>query len=425
MRRIRLLAAAVLVMASTGACAGASDEVRVLVAGDPEELAAYRSLVEAFHASQDGVRVRLEEAPDRDVLLTRLATSIAGGSPPDVFLLNYRYAGRFVATDAVRPLDDMLASSGELSTEGFYPTPMASFAWEGRQMCLPQNAASVVVYWNQDLFDAAGIAPPAGAWTWDEMVEAAIALTRDTDGDGAADVHGLGVDPEILRLAPVIWSAGGELVDDPVAPTHLALRSTSALGAIRRFLELRVEHGVTPTEEEAESEDLVSRFAGGRLAMLMESRRVVPTLRAAASFRWDVARFPIVEEPATALHADGYCITSASEHADDAWSFLEFALGPEGQRLMAETGRTVPSLIEVAESEAFLDPTAVPVSGSVYLDQLAFARPVPATPAWPRVEDAANAILEEAYYEPASRAEAGEVALSLLRVTTPLFAEDA
>jgi multiple sugar transport system substrate-binding protein len=418
------LAICLLVLATVPSCGGA-DELRVLVAGDPEELAAYRSLVDAFHATQGDVRVRLEEAPDRDVLLTRLATAIAGGVPPDVFLLNYRYVGRFVSSGAVRPLDDLLASSSALSAEAFYPSPMASFAWDGRQMCLPQNAASLVVYWNQDLFAGAGVRPPTQGWSWDSMVEAAIALTRDVDGDGAPDVHGLGVDPEILRLAPVIWSAGGELVDDPEAPTRFALRSSAALGALRRFLELRVEHGVTPTEEEAESEDLVSRFVGGRLAMLMESRRVVPTLRDAASFGWDVAPFPIVEEPATVLHSDGYCITAASERVDDAWRFLEFALGPDGQRVMASTGRTVPSLIDVAESEAFLDPSAVPASGSVYLRQLAYARPVPATPAWPRVEDAANAILEEAFYEPAARAETGEVALSLLRATTPLFAEDA
>ena len=431
--RVAVIGAAVLrvavavTVAASGlvGCAGSGDEVRVLVTGDPGELEAYRSLVEAFHASQDDVRVRLEEVADRDVMIARLATAIAGGAPPDVFLLNYRYAGRFVATGAVRPLDDLLASSSTLSVEAFSETPMEAFRFDGQQMCLPQNAASLVVYWNEELFAEAGVDPPSTGWTWDEMVAAASSLTRDADGDGAVDVHGLGVDPEILRLAPLVWSAGGDLVDDPEAPTRFTLRTSAALGAIRRLLELRVEAGVTPTEEEAESEDLVSRFASGRLAMLMESRRVVPTLRAGATFRWDVAPFPTVAEPATVLHSDGYCITAASERPDDAWRFLEFALGPEGQRLMAETGRIVPSLLEVARSDAFLDPTATPPSGQVYLDQLAYARAVPKTPSWPRVEDAANAILEEAYYEPATRAEAAEVALAIMRTTTPLFAEGA
>jgi len=404
------------------ACGGSGTEVRVLVAGDPEELAAYRELVAAFHASQDGVRVRLEEVTDRDELLARLATSIASGRPPDVFLLNYRYVGRFVTSDTIVPLDGYLAASAVLDPEAFFDTPLEAFRFEGRQMCLPQNAASLVVYFNADLFEEAGVATPRGAWTWDEMVEAATALTRDTDGDGAVDVYGLGVEPELLRVAPVIWSNGGELVDDAERPTRLAVRSTAALGALRRFLELRKVHEVTPPELDAESEPAEARFTSGRLAMLMDSRRVVPTLRAAATFDWDVAPLPTLREPATVLHADGYCLTSGSERADDAWRFLEFALGPQGQRVTALAGRTVPSLEQVARSDAFLDPAEPPRSSQVFLDQLDVARQVPATAAWPRVEDAANAVLEEAYYEP-GRVEAAEVALALLQATRGAFAE--
>ena len=76
-------------------------------------------------------------------------------------------------------------------------------------------------------------------------------------------------------------------------------------------------------------------------------------------------------------------------------------------------------------SDAFMDPTAMPPSSEVYLDQLEVARPVPASAGWPRVEDAANAVLEEAYYEPADRAEAGDVALAMLRATSGMFTERA
>ncbi len=400
------------------------DEVSVLVAGDPEELAAYREVVEAFHASRSDVRVRLEEFAERDELLARVGTSIATGAPVDAFLLNYRYTGQLVATGAVEPLDDYLEGSNVFASEDFFEEPLEAFRFDGRQMCLPQNAASLVVYWNEDLFAEAGLDPPAADWTWDDMVEAASALTSDDDGDGTVDVYGLGVSPEILRLAPTIWSNGGDLVDDPERPTHLAVRSAEALGAIRSFLELRAVHGVTPPEEEAEAEPFESRFAAGRLGMLMESRKVVPGIRAAATFAWDVAPFPTLDEPATVLHSDGYCITSASAAKDDAWRFIEFALGPEGQRITAEAGRTVPSLIEVARSATFLDPAEPPASSEVYLDHLEVARPVPTSPAWPRVEDAADSVLEEAYYETGGRVDAAEVALSLMRATTPLFADD-
>ena len=64
-------------------------------------------------------------------------------------------------------------------------------------------------------------------WTWDDFLHAARALTRDTDGDGRIDQYGLGTEVSIFRLAPFVWQNGGELVDDPRAPTRLTLDSAA------------------------------------------------------------------------------------------------------------------------------------------------------------------------------------------------------
>src|SRR5688572_14016888 len=67
---------------------GVSGEISFLVFGEPEELEAYRSVVEEFRTREANVTVNLIEASDRADLLARLSTSFAGGSPPDLFLLN-------------------------------------------------------------------------------------------------------------------------------------------------------------------------------------------------------------------------------------------------------------------------------------------------------------------------------------------------
>ena len=77
-------------------------------------------------------------------------------------------------------------------------------------ICLPQNVSSLVVYYNRDLFEAAGVPLPTAGWTWDDMTAAAAAL-RD------GDQYGLGVEASIIRLAPFVWSNGGDIVDDPAA----------------------------------------------------------------------------------------------------------------------------------------------------------------------------------------------------------------
>ena len=394
-----------------------------MVSGDPEELAAYRAVVDGYEAAGGGP-VKLLEIEDRDTLINRLSTSIAGGTPPDLFLMNYRYYGQFREAGALASMQERLDASEELDTGEFFPTAMEAFQDDGTQTCLPQNASSLVLYYNADLFDAAGVDPPPDDWTWDEMVAAARDLTVDVDGDGAIDVYGLGVEPEIIRVAPFVWSNGGDVVDDEAAPTRLAMGTVKAAVPLQAFLDLRQTHGVVPTDEEAESEDLETRFLRGGLAMMMESRKVVPTFRTIEDFDWDVAALPrFGDEPVSILHSDAYCMTASAAHPDDAWRFLEYALGPQGQAIAASTGRTVPSLMEVASSESFLTPGAEPSNSQVFLDQLSSVRSVPHMARWPEVEDAINALLEEAFYEPTKAPETPELIAAMEQATGPLFRE--
>ena len=153
--------------------------------------------------------------------------------------------------------------------------------------------------------------------------------------------------------------------------------------------------------------------------MVLSSRRSTPTFRTIQKFDWDVAALPQHEEQAGILHSDAYCLTKASDNKDAAWSFMEYALGPEGAPVVAESGRTVPSLKSVAESDAFLDPTAKPANSKVFLDTIPVIRQVPSISTWPEIEDAAEPILEEAYYSGES---AAAVAQELRKATDDLFA---
>ena len=278
-------------------------------------------------------------------------------------------------------------------------------------MCLPQNISSLVVYYNRDLFKAANLEEPPDEWSWGEMIEAAKTLTK-------GEVHGLGVEPSLIRLAPFVWSNGGEVVDDLENPEGLALQETNALEAATEFFKLSREYGVIPTEAERKSEDEEARFQNGRIGMLLSSRRSTPTFRTITDFDWDIAPLPRLKEPAGILHSDAYCMTKGSNDKDAAWRFLEFALGPEGQRITAASGRTVPSLKAVAESEAFLDPNAKPSRSRVFLDTIPHIRRVPTISTWPEIEDASEGIIEFGLYDDVPP---NEVLGRLDAATRPIF----
>jgi multiple sugar transport system substrate-binding protein len=435
--RIAAAALAIAVLPVAGACGGDSDggesgSISFLVFGDPPEINAYRTLISSFSEAEPDIDVQLIEASDREDLIARLSTSLAGGSPPDLFLMNYRFYGQFAARGVLEPLAPYAEDSEEFELDEFYPQAVEAFRWNDEVTCLPQNISSLVVYYNKDLFKRFNVPPPKNAMPWTEFVFKASQMTRDKNGQtvvGAdpdlprpntapAEIYGLGVEATVIRLAPFIWSNGGDVVDDEETPTRFTFDTLEAKDAIDSFFQLRTFHGVVPTDQEVESEDDESRFTNGRLAMLLSSRRSVPTFREAAKFDWDIVSLPVFREPAGILHSDAYCMTKASDSKDAAWRFVEYALGPEGAPVVARTGRTVPSLRSVAESDAFLDPTAKPANSRVFLDGIEDIRRVPTISTWPEIEDASGGILENGMYlgQPLE-----QVLADLDKATKPLF----
>jgi multiple sugar transport system substrate-binding protein len=195
-----------------------------------------------------------------------------------------------------------------------------------------------------------------------------------------------------------VWSNGGDIVDNPRQPTRFTLDTPKAREALQHLIDLRTIYGVVPTDEEVEAENDESRFANGRLAMLMSSRRSTTTFRTITVFDWDVAPLPTYGRQAGILHSDAYCITRGSANKDAAWRFVEFAISAEGQRIIAATGRTVPSHIEVSTSDTFLGSSQPPRNAQVFLDAIRFVRPLPLISTWPEIEDVTGGILENAFY---------------------------
>ncbi len=400
MKRLRsILVIIVLISTLLSACQSTtSEKISFMVFGDPAELAAYQKLVDAFQEGHPEIQVELIHIPGQSDYRKRLAADLAAGAPADVVLINYRRYAAFADAGALEPLGPYLAKSTLIEESDFYPEAVAPFKWKGELMCIPQNISSLVVYYNKDLFDAAGADYPKEGWTWDNFLAAAQALTKDLDGDGVTDQFGAGLEPSLIRLAPFIWQAGGEIVDDESDPSTLMLDTDEAFDAAEFFFGLQTIHHVVPNAEQETAEDSESRFINGRLAMFFNSRRGVPTYRESAAFDWDVAALPQKQTQAGILHTDAYCLPSASKNKDAAWTFIEFANSIAGQTIVAASGRTVPSLIAVANSSAFLDPNARPANSRVFLDTIPFIRALPVHPQWAEIEETASAELARGFY---------------------------
>lgn len=375
-----------------------SGKISFMIWGDPEERKAYEQLIAAFKAQQPGVQVELVYTPNAANYYLRMAIDFAGGTASDVYLVNYRRYAQFAVSGQFEPLDAYVAGSRKVRLNEFFPQTLGPYYWQGKLLGLPQNISSLVVYYNKDLFKAAGQPFPDPNWTWNDFVKTAKALTKDTNGDGMTDQFGLGSEAILFRIAPFIWMNGGELVDDPASPHRLALDAPASRAALQWFMDLQSKHKVVPDMLQERAEVSASRFLNGTMAMFFDSRRGVPTYRNISTFDWDVAPLPRGKQPAGILHSDGFFMASASKNKPAAWAFIEFASSVEGQTILATTGRTVPSLISVANSPAFLDPGKKPLNSRVFLDVIPAIRAVPVLPGWTDIESQVGQEIERAYH---------------------------
>lgn len=408
-----------------GARAQRSTQIRFAFWGDPAEQTAYQAVADAFMDLHPDIDVAVDYTPGQGDYYRKIASDFAAGAPPDVYLTNYRQFGQYASAGALAPIQIYLDKSATIAESDFYDIALDAFRFgESNDLyCLPQNISSLVVYYNEALFENAGVPLPTSGWSWDTFIAAAQALTRDLDGNGTIDQYGVVVSPSMYRMVSFIWSAGGDIVDDLEHPTQLTIDTPLALAGLEKFVSLGVDgFAVVPPEEEVAAESDQDRFMRGGAAMYIQSRRPVPTLRQIEGFTWNVVSLPIIDQAATVLHSDAWCMAAASEHPEATWSFIEFAGSAPAQLLMAETGRTVPSMIEVSRSPVFLEGISLgecgdrcgdaattapsssattarpPANAQVYLDNIEIMRRLPSISTWIEIEDIFDAEFGRSLY---------------------------
>lgn len=383
-------------VATTAAPATLSGNLSFLVFGEPAEAKAFVDVAKGFQDANPGVKINTEAVPSQPNHLLKLATAFAAGDPPDVWVIDYRRFGLLQNAGVVEPAGPYLEKSTILKASDLFDKPLEPFTYNGQIQCIPMNMSSLEVYYNKDLFDKAKVPYPRDGWTWDDFLQAAIAITNLSTPD--EKIYGVGIDPQLIRLAPFVWQNGGDIVDNAQRPTRLTLDTPEAKEAFQWFVDLQVKHHVVANQVENVSEKDQTRFMFNTLGMWLLSRRVVPALRTTSGFTWDVGPLPQGKQKAGILHTDAYCISKASKNKDLAWKFVEYANGPVGQVIAAKTGRTVPSLRSVANSPVYLESDKPPANSKVFLDAEPYLRTTPQIATWPDIELRTNAIIEQAFY---------------------------
>lgn len=351
---------------------GEAVELTFSVWGDPEELQILQEIADAFHEENPNINVTVTVS-DWDTYWDKLQTQLAGGTPPDVFAMDAPLYPDYQSRGVLMNLQPLIERDS-FDLGGYYEQSLVCYQTDEGYFGLPRDIQPSVMYFNKDMFDEAGVPYPDETWTWDDVITYGQQLTQDTDGDGTVDQYALWADLWDMELlwGSMIWQFGGEILNEDYTQTLLA--EGGAMDAWRLIEQMIFEYGIMPTPSVAEQ--FGDPFESGNAAMTPAGHWVVP-LYSNVDFNWDVAPLPQGNERVSMVNSVGFVIAKDTEHPEEAWSFLKFLVGEPGQSRITSLGLGVPTLMDIANSDAYLQQETAPINHALFIEAMDYAQVKP------------------------------------------------
>lgn len=394
---VRIGGGAALGLALTGTLGTARAQRATVSYGTPGgvvEDEAWKPVFDAFNEGQSDIQARYmplggNYGPE---YLQNLQTRIAAGNAPDVFYIPEEQLAAFAARNVIVPIDPLVQGS-DVRLDEFFPAHIERLRYRDQLWGLPRDGAPSALFYNADLFDAAGVGYPDETWDWNAFLGAARTLTKRDEG-GRPTQLGTGRGEWVNW----VWQAGGEVLDG--AGTACLLGEPAAIEGLRFVRDLVLEHRVAPSAEDLADQEEADMFTAGRLAMLFSSRGGLGTICNGAEFRFNAAVIPTGQRRAVRTNVGPTVIWSGSRNPEAAFELVKFIASTEGQRLKISSGFAFPSRVSSTYEEWFTGFQCAESVGDgisvAFRRQIeeGWARTWPTHPRWPEIATAITAEMD-------------------------------
>lgn len=330
-----------LMIATITSCTSAQEQEKITIRlsgwqSNTSEQQLLREVLKNFETEHPGVEVKYEVINDQymDVIKTRLI----GDSAPDVFYLDAFEAPLLMKNNVLEPLDRYITPEFDLGD--FLPTMLNAFRDSGKTYGLPKDFSTLVLFYNKEYFDFAGINQPPK--TWQELQKYSQKLTIDTNKDNRIDRYGLGISPELARQYFMIKAYGGKIID---RQGYAAFASPQSLKGLELIVNQyrRDRTAVQPSDVGASSGS--DMFGRGKVAMVIEGNWAIPYLKDTfPQIEFGTTEIPKVNgKKGTMAYTVAYVMNKKSQHKDTAWQLISYLTGKEGMKAWAKEGSVLPS----------------------------------------------------------------------------------
>lgn len=351
----------------------------------PDNLEVLGEMIAAFEAENPDVTVEVETAPF-DEYFSVLQTQVAGGDAPDAFELNFENFVAFAQNGTLADLGPFMADDAELDTSAYYQPALNAFAIDGTQYGLPESYSTVVLFYNKELFDRAGIDYPTDDWTWDDERAAAEAIAAVVESDEFPVYFPI----QFWEFYKTAAQNGCTLFTNG----QVTLNEPACVEALEYMLAY-VEDGLQPTESELGGIPNEDVFLSGQIGLLSSGIWMFGTF-ADASFEWDIVVEPGNTQGGSHFFANGVAVSASSDKQDAAYRWIRFfTSSPEAAKLRVDAAWELPTLTDTSLYDSYLSQSP-PENRQAVLDSLENVVVPPAIERQAEMQDIINGLLERA-----------------------------
>ncbi len=275
---------------------------------------ALAAMIKEFERQNPNIKVELQTIGYNDYF-TQLQSKVVGGNAADVFELNFENFVSYASQDTLALLDGKLGD-----TSGFNDTALNAFVYDGKQYGVPNSFSNVVLFYNQDLFDQAGIDYPTDSWTWDDMEKAGKKIRALGD-----DVFGLFRPLSFHEFYKASAQSGSSLMTKDYS--KFTVNTPTNVKVAQRMVDWQTKSNIMPTEAQLGGMGDWDLFKSGRLGMVVTGIWAFNDFTNNCSFPWDIIVEPGNTQKASHFFSNAYVVSETSKNKDAAIKLATFLAG--------------------------------------------------------------------------------------------------
>ncbi|MFC7322440.1 ABC transporter substrate-binding protein [Halobacillus campisalis] len=344
-----------------------------------DETNAYIERIDAFNEEHEDIFVEAEVIIDdgASAYSDSINAALVAGNLPDVMAIDGPYVSSFADAGVIRPIDEYI---DEETKNQYVDSIIQQGTYQDKLYSLGAMEASVMLYYNKDIFEEEGIEAAESldeAWTWDELMENAKTLTTE-DRYGLNLFMNEGVGEWLTFMgAPFTWSNGGSLVSENGMEVDGHLNSPETIESLN-YVKSLFEEGVvseSPSQTQFEEGDAAMALGGPWISVSAEE----------AELNWGMMPYPYKDEKVSPSGSMAYAITENTEHPEEATELMKWMTNEESAITVSEATGMPPAQKSAFDSMEKYDELPYSIMKEQVLET-AHARP--STPAYPVVTDA-------------------------------------